>query len=270
MPKLGPCKATYDKGGPNELVIDKTIRGVDFNAVPMYKEIKIDQYGQSIYDKRIVGWDVKAVVRVAESTYDNIKALSAGLVEVEESPNKKKLHDAKLGTSMRAGGKKLTLHPLENAPGNVSDDITLYLAAPDTVVDLKYDFENERVLEVTMKAYPRDDVDPGDADAYFCIGDETAVETPSDEANLLGSIYGDMVGSSPNYDGVENVPVGVKVRDFKNGLTVSDYATVEILDGTGGDPVEDQATTDLADTMFIEVTAQDGIAVEEYSIAMAP
>jgi len=265
--KLGPCKVIYGET-PSATTIDKTIGGVDFEAVPIYKEIKVDQYGQGNYDKRIVGWDVKAIIRMAESTYDNIKAMSAGLVEVVGG-EKKKLHDAQLGTSMRAGGKKLVIHPLENDDEDVSDDITMYLAAPDTPLDLKYNYENERVLEVTMIAYPREteSISPGDPDAYFCIGDETAVESPSSEALLLDSIYGTLDG--PPATEVSGVLVGLKVRDFKNGLTVSDYATVEILDGTGGDPVEDQATTNVTATMVIEVTAQDGLVVEEYSIAMA-
>lgn len=268
--KLGPCKVTYGTATPT--VIAKTIGGVDFSAVPIYKEIKIDQFGQGNYDKRIVGWDVKAIVRMAESTYANIKAMSAGLVEVEESPTKKKLHDAQLGASMRAGAKKLTIHPLENDPADVSEDVVVYLAAPDTPIDLKYNYENERVLEVTMIGYPVDDgfTLPGDPDAYFCIGDETAVDTPSTANLLLSSIYGAMVGSPGAYTGVSGVLVGLKVHDFKGGLTVSDFATVEILDGSAGDPVTSQRTTNVTATMVIEVTAQDGLVVEEYTIAMAP
>lgn len=266
--KLGPCKVTYSEGA-DTTTIDKTIGGVDFSAVPIYKEIKVDQYGQGVYDKRIVGWDVKAVIRMAETTYDNIKAMSAGLVEVDGG-TKKKLHDAQLGTSMRASGKKLVIHPLENDDSDVSDDITMYLAAPDTPLDLKYNYENERVLEVTMVAYPREGsgIKPGDPDAYFCIGDESAVASPSSAKLLLGSVYGTMVGEEGAYTGVSGVLVGLKVRDFKNGLTVSDYATVEILDGIEGDPVTDQASTDVIDTMVIEVTAQDGTTAE-YTIAMA-
>ncbi len=268
--KLGPCRVTYDTATPT--VIDKTIGGVDFSAVPIYKEIKVDQFGQGVYDKRIVGWTVQAIVRMAESTYENIRAMSAGLVEVEESPTKKKLQDAQLGTSMRAGAKKLTIHPLENDPADVSDDVVIYLAAPDTPIDLKYNYENERVLQVTMVGYPVDDgvTLPGDPNAYFCIGDESAVDTPSTANLLLDSIYGTLVGVPGAYTGVEAVLVGLKVHDFKNGLTVSDFATVEILDGAGGEPVTNQATTNVVATMFIEVTAQDGTSIEEYTIAMAP
>ncbi len=266
--KLGPCKVTSDPGGTGEVVIDKTIGGVDFHAVPIYKEIKIDQFGQGNYDKRIVGWDVKAIVRMAESTYEHIKAMSAGLVEVEGA-GKKKLHDAKLGTSMRETAKKLVIHPLENDPADVSDDVVIYLAAPDTPLDLKYNFENERVLEVTMVAYPDDAVDPGDPNAYFCFGDETAVDSPSSAKLLLGSVYGDLVGVYGSYSGVENIPVGVKVHDFKGGVTLSDFATVEILATTGGAVVTNQVTTDLTGTMVILATAQDGTTAE-YTIAMAP
>ena len=264
--KLGPCKVIYGED-IGATTIDKTIGGVDFTATPTYHEIKIDQYGQGVYDKRIVGWDVKAVIRVAESTYENIKAMSAGLIEVSGA-GKKKLHDAQLGTSMRESGKKLVIHPLENPDEDASDDITVYLAAPDTPIDLKYNFENERVLEVTMIAYPREGVgiEPGDANAYFCIGDETAVFSPSSAKLLLGTIYGALVGNPAT--GVNNVIVGLKVRDFKTGLTVSAFAATEILTGAGGTPVADQATTNVTATMKIRVTAQDSTTAE-YTIAMA-
>lgn len=263
--KLGPCKVIYGEG-LTITTIDKTIGGVDFSAVPLYHEIKIDQFGQSIYDKRIVGWDVKGVIRVAESTYENIKAMSAGMVEVIGG-EKKKLHDAQLGTSMRAGGKKLVIHPLENAIDDVSEDIVIYLAAPDTPIDLKYNFEKERVLEVTMIGYPLEGggVNPGDPNAFFCIGDESAVESPSSAKLLLGTIYGTLVGTPAT--GVQDVLVGLKVHDFKTGLTVSVHATAEILDGTAGDPVTNQTTTAVTDAMVIRVTAQDSTTAE-YTIAM--
>ena len=121
-----------------------------------------------------------------------------------------------------------------------------------------------------MIAYPREGVgiEPGDANAYFCIGDETAVFSPSSAKLLLSSIYGTMAGSPGAYTGVSGVLVGLKVRDFKTGLTVSEFATVEILAGTGGAPVENQETTDVTATMKIQVTAQDATTVE-YTIAMA-
>lgn len=171
MIRLGPCRVTFDPDG-TPFVIEKTIGGVDFHAIPMTKPIKIDQYGVGDYDDIINGWDVKTVIRMAESDYDSIKAVSAALDETIDGA-KKRLFDRQLGTSMRSLGKKLTIHPLEMLT-SVEEDITIYLAAPLTPLDLKYNFEGERVLEVTMKGYPDDSVTPGDPDAYFCIGDESA------------------------------------------------------------------------------------------------
>ena len=172
--KLGPCRVTYDPDGVS-YVIDKTIGGVDFSAAPLTKEIKVDQFGEGAYDHRIVGWEAKAIIRMAESDYDAIKAMSVALDETIDGA-KKKLYDKQLGTSMRTLAKKLVIHPLDMGT-SVEEDITVYLAAPLTPLDLKYNYKEERVLEVTMHAYPREiagTIDPGDPNAYFCIGDESA------------------------------------------------------------------------------------------------
>lgn len=87
---------------------------------------------------------------------------------------------------------------------------------------------------------------------------EAASSAKAITATTVGVLYaGDIV----------NVPAETKVADLKAGLTVSDFATVEILDGTGGSAVTDQDTTDVTATMVIEVTAQDGTTAE-YTIAM--
>ncbi len=172
--RMGPCKVTFG----DEFEINKTIGGVDFSAQPMLHDISVDQYGQGVYDKRIVGWEVSAVIRMAETDYDTIKEISVGLEEIEGAGEKKKLVDKALGTSMRTLAKKLTIHPLDMGE-SVAEDIVIYLAAPDTPVDLKFNYENERVLEVTMIGYPLDEesdpsAEPGDPNVYFCIGDESA------------------------------------------------------------------------------------------------
>jgi len=63
------------------------------------------------------------------------------------------------------------------------------------------------------------------------------------------------------------VPAGTTVSVLKDGLTVSDLATVEILVSTGGVAVAEQATTSVTATMKIKVTAKDG-STAEYTIAM--
>ncbi|MEW6661966.1 MAG: hypothetical protein ACOY9Y_09725 [Bacillota bacterium] len=170
--KLGPCKLTYGTG-QDALVIDKTIGGVTLSITPVLKAIQLDQFGESDYDDRIVGWKVCVTAPMAETDFDSIKSALTYLQEVSGAA-KAKLVDRKLGTSMRGLAKQLTLHPLENPDADVSDDVTLFLAAPVNQVTLGYGFENERVLRVEFKAYPKAGADPGAKENFFCIGDPSA------------------------------------------------------------------------------------------------
>ncbi len=81
-------------------------------------------------------------------------------------------------------------------------------------------------------------------------------------------ITGAAIGS---WDGekITSVPAGTKVFALKGVISVSDNATVEILTGPGGTVVSDQTTTDVTDTMVVEVTAGNGTDNAEYDIVMA-
>ncbi|WP_066506564.1 S-layer homology domain-containing protein [Abyssisolibacter fermentans] len=74
------------------------------------------------------------------------------------------------------------------------------------------------------------------------------------------------IGSLDNGN-IIDVPHGTKVSELKSALTVSADASVEILDGAGGNVVADQANTDVTETMAIEVTAENG-SKAEYTITM--
>ncbi len=165
--RLGPCSVTF-----GSLEIERTQGGVELTIEPLLKAIKVDQFGQSDYDDRIVGWNVRVKVPLLETDYDTIKGALVYLGEIGTTQTK--LADRALGTSMRELADVLTIHPLENAADNLADDVTLYLAAPVNQVTLGYNFENERVLEVEFKAYPKEDADPTEPDAFFCIGNPAA------------------------------------------------------------------------------------------------
>ncbi|MCG8499886.1 MAG: hypothetical protein MJB12_05690, partial [Firmicutes bacterium] len=83
----------------------------------------------------------------------------------------------------------------------------------------------------------------------------------SSEKEIKSTAIGTLSGNS-----VIDVPAGTKVSSLKAGLTVSDKAAAEILTGTGGSAVTDQANTDVTKDMVIEVTAEDG-SKKEYGIA---
>lgn len=72
------------------------------------------------------------------------------------------------------------------------------------------------------------------------------------------------------FDGnIVNVPVGTKVSSLKSGLTVSPYATFQILETFGGNVVSDPDMTDVTSQMVVKVIAQN-FESSEYEISLSP
>lgn len=87
------------------------------------------------------------------------------------------------------------------------------------------------------------------------------------EARNEKAITGTSIGVISNGN-IDIVPAGTKVSELKAGFTVSEGATVEILQESQGTAVENQEETQVNSTMVIEVTAENGTKAE-YSITMA-
>ncbi|MEQ6388009.1 Ig-like domain-containing protein [Bacillaceae bacterium S4-13-58] len=90
--------------------------------------------------------------------------------------------------------------------------------------------------------------------------------SPSSDKELVSTGIGNLDGNPAT--GIKNVPTGSKVSTFKQGLTVSENATVEILTDSNGAAVTDQENTDLTEDMVIQVTAEDGTTAQ-YTIILA-
>jgi len=82
--------------------------------------------------------------------------------------------------------------------------------------------------------------------------------------DLTSTTYGTLNSSSKQ---ITNIPIGTKVSTLKAGLTFSQYATIEILSTSGGSAVANQSTTDVTNTMVIQVTAEDG-SKQEYALVL--
>ncbi len=157
--KLGPCTLIF-----GDLQIDLTSGGVTLHVEPEMTDINVDQYGTGPVDHRITGWNVRAIVPLAQTDYDSIKAVATFLEEVEAG----KLTDRQLGTSMRSVAKQLTLHPTEYSDN--SHDVILYLASPVTAMELGFDYSDQRVYNAEFVAYPKANADPGSPGNYFEMG----------------------------------------------------------------------------------------------------
>ena len=177
--KLGPCSVQY-----GDVLIDLTKGGVTLHVEPIYKEIKVDQYGDSVADHRIIGWIVKAIVPMAKTDYNSLAGVATFM---EQGVNG--LTDRKLGSSMRHNAKPLTLHPLENAEGDTSEDVQFFLSSPITPIELQYGFEDARVYNVEFLAYPKANAVLSEPGNYFNIGDgapETVYEATFTVTNVVG------------------------------------------------------------------------------------
>ncbi|MCK5462271.1 MAG: T9SS type A sorting domain-containing protein, partial [Bacteroidales bacterium] len=98
------------------------------------------------------------------------------------------------------------------------------------------------------------------------LGDSAAAYVPSSEAEILATMYGTVVDANKLVDGVVDT---LSVTEFLIGLTISDLASVLMLDGPGGDTITKPERTDIADTQVIQVTAEDG-TIQEYTITVWP
>jgi len=98
------------------------------------------------------------------------------------------------------------------------------------------------------------------------LGDSAAPYVPSSEAEILATMYGTVVDANKVVEGVSD---SLTVTEFLIGLTISDLASVLMLEGPGGDTITRPERTDIADTQVIQVTAEDG-TIQEYTITVWP
>jgi hypothetical protein len=74
-----------------------------------------------------------------------------------------------IGTSLLSIAKRLVLHPVDKAEGDVSEDFTVFQAATAGALNFAYQLENERVFSCEFNGYP--DATTG---KLFAVGDTAA------------------------------------------------------------------------------------------------
>ncbi|MBU1105716.1 MAG: carboxypeptidase regulatory-like domain-containing protein, partial [Candidatus Riflebacteria bacterium] len=84
----------------------------------------------------------------------------------------------------------------------------------------------------------------------------------SSEKSIIGTFYGAVVNGN-----LVDIAPETKVSQLKEGLTLSENATCEILMSSGGEVVPEQAATNVTSDMVIRVTAQD-LSTAGYTITL--
>lgn len=162
--KVGACSVTY-----NSVDLGHTKGGVEVSYEPIYHDVTVDKYGETIVEKYLVGEKITVKVPLAEFTIANLKAAMPQGTYAGAA-------NARLTLGKSAGGKatttaaQLVLHPLNM--GTRANDIVIHKAYVASTVDLKMMVDEEKVIEVEFEALL--DESKSDGNYLGLIGDSTA------------------------------------------------------------------------------------------------
>jgi hypothetical protein len=163
--KIGACSVKF-----NSIDLGHTKGGVTVNYSPEYAEITVDQHGNTPVDKSLVGEVVTITVPLAESQVANLaKAMPLGTLA--GSGDGRVTLGKNAGARLGAQAHQLVLHPLANASDNLAEDVVIHKAVVHGEVEIGFNNEDERILEVEFIAL----VDTTKADGNWLgfIGDST-------------------------------------------------------------------------------------------------
>jgi len=162
--KVGVCDVTFN--GTN---IGHTIGGVEVTYEPVYKDVMVDAYGETIVEKYLIGEKLTAKVPMAESTIVNMRnaipqSTFAG------AANARVTIGAKAGKKATDDAYELVLHP--SGEGTRAFDVVLHKAYSSESVTLSHTNDGEKVVEVTFTALL--DESKSDGNYLGLIGDSGA------------------------------------------------------------------------------------------------
>ena len=160
--KLGVCSVKF-----NSVDLGHTKGGVVVSYEPTYHDVTVDMYGETPVDKRLLGEKLIAKVPLAEATLAN---LQIAIPEGTTSGGKLTLGST-VGDSLADEAKQLVLHPIANASDNLDDDVVLHKAVVSNTIELPFQNDGERIIEVEFVALLDETKDDGNYLGF--IGDST-------------------------------------------------------------------------------------------------
>jgi len=165
--KLGVCKITF--GGVD---LGYTKGGVEVDVTTDTHEVTVDQFGESVINEYVTKRDIKVKAPLAETTLENLVAIMPGsslIVDGVDATKKRVDITNGVGTNLLSVAQELMLHPIELADSDVSEDLTIPLAATAGAMSFAYKHDDERVYNTEFTGYP----DPT-TKLLFQLGDTTA------------------------------------------------------------------------------------------------
>jgi hypothetical protein len=163
--KVGVCDVSF-----NGTDLGHTLGGVEVTYAPVYHDVVVDKYGQTVVDKYLIGEKLTAKVPLAEKTIANLKAaMPQG--QYAGAANARLLIGKSAGTAKASAlAAQLVLHPV--GEGTRKFDIVLYKAYVASEVTISHKNDETQVIEVEFEALL--DETKSDNNYLGLIGDSTA------------------------------------------------------------------------------------------------
>lgn len=142
--KVGVCSVTF-----NGVDLGHSKGGVEVSYEPVYHDVTVDKYGETVVDKVLIGEKMVAKVPLAELTIANLKvAMPQGTFA--GAANTRLLLGQNAGARASSSAAQLVLHPYNM--GTRANDIVFHKAFVSSTVDLKMKVDEENVFEVEFEA----------------------------------------------------------------------------------------------------------------------
>jgi hypothetical protein len=145
--RLGACSIVF-----NSVDLGHTKGGVTFKIERELSEVTVDKYGSTPVDMVLTGQKATIEVNLAESQVANLNVAVPEGDYVTGTAGSRLNLGTEAGYSLRDDAAQLTLHPAENAAGDLTGDIVFYKAVSTDSVELPFEIDNQRVFKVTFTA----------------------------------------------------------------------------------------------------------------------
>lgn len=161
--QVGVCTVSF--GGTD---LGHTKGGVEVSYEPVYKDVTVDKYGETVVEQYLIGEKLTAKVPLAEYTIANLRRAMPQST-FAGAANSRITIGAAAGKKSTDDALQLVLHPIND--GTRRHDIVMYKAIVSSEVVLAHKVDEEKVVEVTFMALL--DESRSDGNYLGLIGDST-------------------------------------------------------------------------------------------------
>lgn len=139
--------ATLSWGGVD---LGHTWGGATVTIDRKFVDLNVDQYGDTPVDKVLTGNELKVEITLAEPVVHKIAQAAPESLDIIGTLGEKLPIGYDAGRNLRPFAKQLVLHPLDNVPTDLTDDVVIYLAVSGDPIALNYQFDKQRLFKVTF------------------------------------------------------------------------------------------------------------------------